>query len=217
MATQLNLEEQEQIDQIKHFWDRWGNLISWVLIVILGAYAGWNGWRWYERRNASQAAVLYDSVEQAVRQGDMTLLERALGDIQSRYASAVITQHAALLAARVHESKGSPDKAMAALQAVLKQSDDEGLTALAALRLASLQMQAQDWSAAKGTLDRKVPPAMQPLLDEMLGDWAALQQQPDAAKASYLKAWQGHPAGSDGRRWLEIKLAPLGVQPQEKS
>ena len=39
MATHLDLEEQEQLDQLKHFWKRWGNLISWALIVVLGAYA----------------------------------------------------------------------------------------------------------------------------------------------------------------------------------
>ena len=78
-------------------------------------------------------------------------------------------------------------------------------------------MQAKDWAGAKTTLDRKVPPAMQPLIDESLGDWAAMQGQLDNAKNAYIKAWQGHAPGTDGRRWLEIKLAPMGVQPQEKS
>ncbi len=217
MATQLNLEEQEQIDQIKHFWQRWGNLITWLLIGVLAAYSGWNGWKWWERRNASQAAVLYDAVDQAVRQADMALLDRSLNDIQSRYASAAITQHASLLAARVYETQGASDKAQAALRAVMAQSPDEGLAALAALRLAALQMQTRDWAAAKASLERKVPATLQALFDEALGDWAALQGQKDQAQAAYLKAWKAHAAGSDGRRWLEIKLAPMGVQPQEKS
>ena len=45
MATQhLDLEEQEQLDQIKAFWRKWGNAITWFLIVILGSYAAYNGW-----------------------------------------------------------------------------------------------------------------------------------------------------------------------------
>ena len=44
MATHLDLEEQEQLDQLKAFWKRWGNLITWLLIAVLGAYAAWNGW-----------------------------------------------------------------------------------------------------------------------------------------------------------------------------
>ena len=35
MATPLDLEEQEQLDQIKHFWKTYGNLISWLLIAVL--------------------------------------------------------------------------------------------------------------------------------------------------------------------------------------
>ena len=39
MATHLDLEEQEQLDQLKAFWKQYGNLITWVLIVVLGAFA----------------------------------------------------------------------------------------------------------------------------------------------------------------------------------
>ena len=42
MATHLDLEEQEQLDALKHFWKQWGNLITWALIVVLGAYTAWN-------------------------------------------------------------------------------------------------------------------------------------------------------------------------------
>ena len=38
----LDLEEQEQLDQLKNFWQQYGNLISGVLIVVLAAVAGWN-------------------------------------------------------------------------------------------------------------------------------------------------------------------------------
>ena len=41
MATHLDLEEQEQLDQLKAFWKQYGNLLTWVLIALLGAYAAW--------------------------------------------------------------------------------------------------------------------------------------------------------------------------------
>jgi predicted negative regulator of RcsB-dependent stress response len=40
MASQLDLEEQEQLDELKHFWKRWGDLIMWLLI------ADWSEWLW---------------------------------------------------------------------------------------------------------------------------------------------------------------------------
>ena len=65
MATHLDLEEQEQLDALKHFWNKWGNLITWVLIAVLGAYAAWNGWQYWQRRQAAMAAVLYDEIDRA--------------------------------------------------------------------------------------------------------------------------------------------------------
>jgi len=66
MATQhLDLEEQEQLDQIKAFWRKWGNAITWFLIVILGSYAAYNGWQLWQNRKAQKAAALYDQVTEA--------------------------------------------------------------------------------------------------------------------------------------------------------
>ena len=65
MAKHLDLEEQEQLDQIKHFWAQYGNLISWVLIVVFGSFAAWNGWNYWQRSQASQASALYEEVERA--------------------------------------------------------------------------------------------------------------------------------------------------------
>jgi predicted negative regulator of RcsB-dependent stress response len=53
MASHLDLEEQEQLDQIKHFWAKFGNLITWVLLIVLTAYAGWNGWQYWQRDQAA--------------------------------------------------------------------------------------------------------------------------------------------------------------------
>ena len=106
MATHLDLEEQEQLDQFKHFWSRWGNLITGLLTVVLAVYAGWNGWNYWQQRQAAQAAVLYDTFEKSVRGKDDKLMSRALSDLQSQFPRTTAAQQAALLAARVYTDKG---------------------------------------------------------------------------------------------------------------
>ena len=64
----LDLEEQAQLDKIKHFWERWGNLISGVLIVALLGFAGWRGYDWYQSRQAGQASALFDQVRTFIRE-----------------------------------------------------------------------------------------------------------------------------------------------------
>ena len=39
MANNFDLQEQEQLEQIKHFWNTWGTPITWALIVIMGGLA----------------------------------------------------------------------------------------------------------------------------------------------------------------------------------
>ena len=58
MAKHLDLEEQEQLDQLKHFWAKYGNAITWVLIVVMGSFAAWNGWNWWQRNQGAKAAAL---------------------------------------------------------------------------------------------------------------------------------------------------------------
>ena len=70
MANHLDLEEQEQLDQLKHFWNTWGTLISSVVLVVAGSAAAWNGYQYWQNRQATQAAALFDAVDVAARSGD---------------------------------------------------------------------------------------------------------------------------------------------------
>ena len=77
MANHLDLEEQEQLDQLKHFWNTWGTLISSVVIVVAGAAAAWNGYQYWQTRQATQAAALFDAVDVAARSADNVRMEQA--------------------------------------------------------------------------------------------------------------------------------------------
>ncbi|MEP6824085.1 MAG: tetratricopeptide repeat protein, partial [Ramlibacter sp.] len=85
MAKHLDLEEQEQLDQIKHFWKTYGNLITWVLIAVFGSIAAWNGWQYWQRTQSAQASAIYEEVDRAAQAGDMARVERAFGDIKEKF------------------------------------------------------------------------------------------------------------------------------------
>jgi predicted negative regulator of RcsB-dependent stress response len=85
MATHLDLEEQEQLAQLKHFWNEYGNLITWVLILVLGAFAAWNGWQWWQREQAAKAGALYDALDRAAQEKDAARVARAFADLKDRY------------------------------------------------------------------------------------------------------------------------------------
>ncbi len=215
MASHLDLEEQEQLDELKHFWKRWGDLITWVLIVVLASYAAWMGWQSYQGKQAAQAAALYDTVERAALGGDLALLDRSVKDIEEKFTSTTYAQQAALLAARVYNDKDRKADAKQQLTWVIEQSSDEGYQALARLRLAALLVEDKAYDEARKQLSVKTAEAFAPLMADRLGDLAMLQSQPADAVEHYKNAWKGFEPNADYRRLVAVKLAALGADPED--
>ena len=213
MASHYDLEEQEQLAQIKHFWAKYGNLITWILIAVLGAFAAWNGWQYWQRKSALEAAVLYEELERAAQANDGEKLRRVWTDIQSKAAGTAQAQQAGLLAAKVFLTEGKPEDAKAALNFVVSKTSDEGMAAVARLRLAALELDAKAYDAALKALDAKVPTAFEGLQADRRGDVYQAQGKADEARQAYKDAYAKLDQAPDYRRIVEAKLNALGVDP----
>lgn len=213
MARHLDLEEQEQLDQLKHFWNQYGNLITWLLIAVFGSFAAWNGWQYWQRHQGVQAAALYDEVDKAAAAGDTARLQQAVKDIEDKFGRTAYASQAALLDAKVFAEKGQADQAKAALQWAVANAKDEGYQSVARLRLASLLADSKNYDEALKQLSGSFPKQFEALAADRRGDIYRLQGKNAEAKAEYTKAWQGL-AGTDYRTLVEVKLTALGVDVQ---
>jgi predicted negative regulator of RcsB-dependent stress response len=211
MANTFDLEEQEQLDELKHFWREYGNLITWALIVVFGAIAAWNGWNYWQNRQAVQASAMYDEVERAAVAGDTERVQRAFSDMKSRFGGTTFAQQAGLLTATLLADKGQHDAAKTALAWVADKSSDEGYQAVARLRLAGLLMDAKQYDDALKQLSGTFPREFEPLAADRRGDIDSLQGKKAEAKTEYEKAWRGLDEHSDYRKLVEVKLGALGV------
>lgn len=217
MATNLDLEEQEQLDQVKHFWKQYGNLITWLLIIVLGAYAAWNGWNWWQRQQGLKAGAIYEAAVQAAQRKDLAALERSVGDLRQGYASSAYASRGALLGARVLQDNGKTSEAMATLRWVAEHGADAGHQAIARLRLAGLMADAKQIDEALKLLSASVPAEFAGLVADRRGDLLLLSGKPAEARAEFTKAWQALGTESDYRRIVEIKLNALGVDPTQSA
>ena len=215
MATNLDLEEQEQLDQLKHFWKQYGNLITWLLIAVLGAYAAWNGWNWWQRQQAAKASAIFDAAAEAVQRKDLAALDRSLSDLRSGHGSSAYASQAALLAAKAYQDAGKNTEALAALRWAAEQSGDPGHQAIARLRWASLLADAKSYDEALKVLSGSFPAGFDALASDRRGDVLMLTGKSAEARAEFTKAWQGMDATSDYRRIVEVKLNALGVDPAQ--
>jgi predicted negative regulator of RcsB-dependent stress response len=211
MAKHLDLEEQEQLDQIKHFWAQYGNLITWVLIAVFGSMAAWNGWNYWQRSQATKAAALYDEIERAAVASDADRMERALSDMKDKFGGTTFAAQGGLLAGKTLFDAGKTDGARAALSWVAENAPDDAYKAVARLRLVGLDIEAKAFDQALKTLEAPVPKSFEPLVADRRGDVFMAQGKTEEAKAQYQAAWRGLSDRAEYRRLVEVKLASLGV------
>jgi predicted negative regulator of RcsB-dependent stress response len=213
MAKHLDLEEQEQLDQLKAFWQQYGNLISAALIVVFGSIAAYNGYQFWQRKQALQASTMYDEVERAAKAGDAVKAERAFADMKDKFGSTMYTQQAGLLAARTLQDKANTDGAKAALTWVAGNASDDSYKAIAKLRLAALLVEAKSLDEAWKQVDGVFPKEFAALVADRRGDILMAQGKKPEAKAEYEKAYKAFEERSEYRRLVEVKLNSLGVDP----
>jgi predicted negative regulator of RcsB-dependent stress response len=209
----LDLEEQEQLDQLKHFWKQYGNAISWVVTAALVLVAGWNAYQYWQNKQAVQASALFDQLDQASQAKDVAKTSRMALDLNGQFGSTAYAAQAQLLAAEVLVNKGDLSAAATALQSLVEHSADKGLQSVARLRLASLQAESKAFDVALNTLQASFPKEFEALAADRRGDLWMLQNKPDQAQAEYQKAYDGLTERSELRRLVEVKLNALGVKP----
>jgi predicted negative regulator of RcsB-dependent stress response len=217
MATHLDLEEQEQLDQLKHFWKTYGNFISWALILVMSGFAAWNGYGYWQRTQSAKASALFDEVERAATTGDMSRLERSLGDMKDKFGSTLYAQQAALLAAKTFQDKDKLDQAKAALTWVSDNASDESYAQIARLRLVALLLQAKSYDEALQQLAKPVALPLTPLAADLRGDVLQSQGKTQEAIAAYSESWQKMDEANEYRRLIEAKLNALGVDPKSSA
>lgn len=214
MASNLDLEQQEQLDELKHFWKQYGNAITWFLIVVMGAYAGWNGYQYWQKQQSTKAAALFDEVERAAASGDTAKLERSWNDMKDRFPGTTYAAQSALLAGKTFQQTDKPDAALAALKWAAESASDDANTQLARLRLANLQIQQKAFDDAAKTLTKPFTPAFSGLALDIQGDLFMAQSKSQEAVKAYTEAWSKLEVNNEYRRLVLAKLNALGADPE---
>jgi predicted negative regulator of RcsB-dependent stress response len=211
MATQLDLEEQEQLEQLKAFWSAYGNLITTVLVLVVGAYLAWLGWNAWQRDQGAKAGSMYDELDRAVQAGDASRANSIFGDMKDRYPRTTFTGQAGLLAAKVAADKGQLDVARTDLAWVADSASESAYRVIARLRISGLLLDEKKYDEALKQLDGIDEAEFAGLVADRRGDILAAAGKIDEARAAYQKAVAAMDNKVDYRRVVEAKLNVLGT------
>jgi predicted negative regulator of RcsB-dependent stress response len=207
-----DLEEQEQIANFKAFWNRFGNLIMWVLIIALGSYAAYNFWNSHKRTAAAEAAGLYDGLVQAAQANDGAKVQRMAADIESKYDSTAYGQMAALAAAKVAFDANDLKTAKAQLQWAIDHGNDE-YKSIARLRLSGVLLDEKAYDQALALLNGDFLPQFAAEVQDRKGDVLSAQNKLPEARTAYQAALDKMDKKHPGRQLVQIKLDAIGGAP----
>ncbi len=210
MAT-LDLQEQEQLDALRAWWNDHGN---WILITLLGvviAIGGWRGWQYYQGSQASEAAILYQQVIEQIASKDPKRVNDAAGAVMNKFPSTAYAARAALLAAQVNELSQDLPRAEMQLQWVIGHAGEATLVDVARLRLASVLLDEKNYPNALLQLDEKHTASFDGLYDDLKGDVLSAQGKTDQAMSAYKLAYDKFEPQSLYRSLISMKLDALGA------
>jgi predicted negative regulator of RcsB-dependent stress response len=200
-----DLEEQDQIDDLKAWWARYGGTVTVALVLGLLVVAGIQGWRWYAGHRAENASVLYSAVSEAARAKDTAKAKDAIAQITDRYASTGYAPRAELLYAKMLYDAGDRNGAKAQLAWVVDHATEEELQTIARYRAAQIQIDDKQYDAALATLDAKHPASFDGMFADLRGDALAAAGRAADARAAYESALAKLDPKSAYRNYVQVK------------
>jgi predicted negative regulator of RcsB-dependent stress response len=183
-----DLDEQEKLAELKAWWNQYGNLVVAVLLGVVLAFAGWQGWRWYETNQLAQASVHYDNLTKAVQAGEAKAMRDSAGALAENHARTPYASMGALVAARFYFDRNDLKSAKAQLQWIIERSSSSDFRDLARLRLAAVLLDEQSYDEALKQLEATPGPAYEAHYAALRGDILAAKNQGEEAKAAYKLA-----------------------------
>jgi predicted negative regulator of RcsB-dependent stress response len=208
--SNYDLEEQEQLAELKAFWKKWGTAIVLGVVVAAAGFAGLRMWQSHQGAQSAEAVAIYGQLQQAAGANDVAKVREAAGKLIEGHPRSLHAALGALIAAKVHFESGDLKSARAQLQWVIEHANDAELQAIARLRLATVMLDEKAYDEALKVLSAKPPAPFQPLFDAARGDVLVAQGKIADARAAYRAALaQLKPEDVAARDLVQMKLDGL--------
>ncbi|MEL0027674.1 MAG: tetratricopeptide repeat protein [Perlucidibaca sp.] len=215
--------EDETLDQLKTWWQRYGTPALLAAAAVLFAFAGWNWWSGKRMADATTAQALQQQMISAMQRVSGNPDDKAANTDLQRIGHQIIDEYdgtpyaidAAMLLARRAVETGDLPEAVKQLQWALDQSS--GATELLAkTRLARVLAAQKKTDEALALLKDIDEPGLAPVVDEIRGDILLGKGDRAAAADAYRSADAALAARDEARPLLAMKLADVGLEPAQR-
>lgn len=208
------MTEEEQLEVIKKWWKRYGNIITIVISIVLLIIAGYRYMNWHDDKIKQQASIAYENMMIAFSNQNIKSVRSYANELINDYKHTVYADVAHMTLAKIYVGKNKLEKARDELQAVVSESKMNPLRQIAKIRIARLLAAEKAYTNALNELSVVEDNAYLPVINELKGDiYSAKGQYQDAIK-SYRLAIDEVRTNGMGNLFLEMKTNELAIKTQ---
>lgn len=202
----INQTEEQQVEAIKKFWSDNGNAIIAGLAIGFAGFIGLNYYNDHKLQQEVNTSEAYQNMIEAAA-SDATGFEAAGKAFIAENDSSSYTMLTAIALAKEAAVKEDWAQAESYLMTAIEKSVDDGIKAIATVRLARVQLQLEKYEQALTTLAAKLPASFNADAEEVKGDIYFKQGKMELARSAYQAAIDDASDGTSPA--LQMKLDDL--------
>lgn len=208
------MTEEEQLESIKKWWQRYGNIVTVCLSLVLLSVAGYRYMQWHQAKITQQASITYEKMMVGFSNQNIKDVRSYANEIIKDHNGSVYADVAHLTLAKIYVTKDKLDKAQVELQLVAKNSKMPPLKQIAKIRIARILAAEKSYTNALKELEPIVDNVYLPVINELKGDIYGATGQYKEAINSYKLAIEEVKNNGMGNLFLEMKTNELSNKSQ---
>lgn len=211
------MTEEEQLRVIKSWWQRYNNVITVVLSLVLLTVAGFKYWHWHQDKVTQQASNAFEQLMMAFSNKDNKGIKSYANQLIKEYPDTVYADAAHMTLAKVYAMTGKYQKAQEQLQFVASHSKMLAIKQVAKLRMVRILVAEKSYDKALTALTQVDDLAYMPVVNELKGDIYLAQGSYQKAFDAYRQAIVEVRTHGIGNPFLEMKTNELAALNQTTS
>ena len=206
----LDLEEQEQVDELKALWKKYGTYITRGAIAFFVLYGLFQGWGYYQNKQSLNASEAYQSIVVLDDKNTKEIMQKAESLIDN-YGGTPYAGRAAILFAKASYAEGLKDKAKEKLEWASSHAKESATESIALIQLGQILLEEKKYEEALKKANEVDNEGYLGLSNDLKGDVLNAMGKKEDAKKAYLEALKRFGPKDPYAKFTQEKLETLGV------
>ena len=206
----LDLEEQEQVDELKALWKKYGNYITRGVIAFFVLYGLFQGWGYYQTKQSQGASEIYQSIVVLDEKNTKDILEKSQ-KLLDDYSGTPYAGRAAILFAKASYLEGNKDKAKEKLEWASSHAKESATESIALIQLGQILVEEKKYEDALKKANDVDNEGYLGLSNDLKGDILNAMGKKEEAKKAYQEALKRFGPKDPYAKLTQEKLESLGV------